>query len=41
MVSPELRIKIIEGIGGKYYPEREWKDRSDKDWMFVFVDWMP
>ncbi|OHB77442.1 MAG: hypothetical protein A2Z34_09225 [Planctomycetes bacterium RBG_16_59_8] len=33
--------RVIEGIGGRYHPEREWKNRASEDWIFADDDWMP
>ena len=33
--------KIIESIGGKYYPEPEWFERSSDDWTMLSADFQP
>lgn len=33
--------EVLEGIGGTYVPEAEWKGRSDEAWVIVWDDWTP
>lgn len=34
--------EIIESVGGRYYSDAEWKDRSDvKQWKILPYDWLP
>lgn len=33
--------KIIESIGGKYYPESEWFERASDDWIMLSADFQP
>ncbi|MDF3822869.1 peptidoglycan recognition family protein [Leptospira sp. 96542] len=32
---------ILNSIGGKYYPESEWKNRSNMDWAILYRNFQP
>jgi N-acetylmuramoyl-L-alanine amidase len=33
--------EVIEGAGGTYHPESDWKDRRDDRWAILYDDWNP
>ncbi|WP_086446018.1 N-acetylmuramoyl-L-alanine amidase [Leptospira venezuelensis] len=33
--------KVIETLGGTYYPEKDWYDRNGEEWILLFTDFQP